>query len=248
MTEVRRKGRQAQLVCAWCGPALVVLGLGGMLLAGILPVPPAADASLAETVGWYTRDLNLVRFGLLTTSVGVSLVGPLVALITVHMLRMERGGPPILSILQTVCGAVTWVMLMVPMIMLNVAAFRPDRNPELTQSLSDLAWILFFTPVAPFLIQNFAIGAAILGDRTHVLPRWVGYANFWTGLLFVPAFLAYFFKSGPFAWQGIFVFYLGTAVYGAWVLLMSLTLRRAVLVEPDEPASDAQVKTSDAVA
>lgn len=237
MSEVRT-GRQALLVCAWCGPALVVLGLGGMLMAGILPIPPAANASLAETVGWYTSNPNLVRFGLMTTSVGVSLIGPLSALITVYMLRMERGGPPILSILQTICGAVTWIMLMVPMIMLNVAAFRPDRNPELTQSLSDLAWILFFTPVAPFLIQNFAIGAAILGDRAHVLPRWVGYANFWTGLLFVPAWLAYFFKSGPFAWQGIFVFYLGTAVYGGWVLLMSLMLRRAILAEPAAEAVD----------
>jgi hypothetical protein len=231
-------GRQAQLICAWCGPALVVIALGGMCLAGILPVPPAADASLAETVGWYTANPILVRFGLMLTGIGVSLIGPVVALITVHMLRMERGGPPILSILQTVCGAVTWVMLMVPMIMLNVAAFRPERNPELTQSLSDLAWILFFTPVVPFLIQNFSIGAAILGDRSHVLPRWVGYANFWTGLLFVPAWLAYFFKSGPFAWQGIFVFYLGTFVYGNWVLIMSLMLRRVVLAEPAyEPAA-----------
>ncbi len=227
-------GRQAQLVCAWCGPALVVIALGGMTLAGIIPIPPSANATLDETVAFYTHNPNLVRFGLMLASVGVSLIGPLLALITVQMLRMERGRPPILSVLQVISGAVTWVLLMVPMIMLNVAAFRPERSPELTQTLSDLAWILFFTPVAPFLIQNVAIGAAVLGDRNPVpvLPRWVGYGNFWTGLLFVPALLAYFFKSGPFAWQGIFVFYLGTAVYGAWVLVMSLMLRRAVLAEP----------------
>lgn len=163
-------------------------------------------------------------------SVGVSLIGPLVALITIQMLRMERDRPPTLAILQAVSGSVTWVMLMVPMIILNVAAFRPDRSPELTQLLTDLAWLLFLTPVAPFLIQNFAIGAAVLGDHSAapVFPRWVGYANFWTGLLFVPALLAFFFKSGPFAWHGIFVFYLGTVVYGTWVLVMSTVLLRAV--------------------
>lgn len=227
-------GRQVQLVCAWCGVALVVLGLGGMVIAGILPVPPAANDTAAATVEFYTRNPNLVRLGLMITSAGVSLIGPLVALITVQMLRMEQGRPPILTILQAICGAVTWIMLLVPFIIMNVAAFRPERSPELTQALTDLSWILFVTPVAPFLIQNFAIGAAVLGDPAArpVLPRWVGYANFWAGLLFVPAWLAYFFKSGPFAWHGIFVFYLGTAVYGAWVLLMSLTLRRAVLAQP----------------
>jgi hypothetical protein len=221
-------------VCAWCGIALLVIALGGMVIAGILPFPPAANNTTAATVEFYTRNPNLVRLGLMLTSTGVSLIGPLTALITVQMLRMEQGRPPILSILQAICGAVTWVMLIVPFILMNVAAFRPERSPELTQTLTDLSWILFLTPVAPFLIQNFTIGAAILGDPAPapVLPRWVGYANFWAGLLFVPALLAYFFKSGPFAWQGVFVFYLGTAVYGAWVLVMSLTLRRAVLAQP----------------
>jgi hypothetical protein len=204
----------------------------------VLPFPPAANDTPAETVEFYAHNPNLVRFGLMLTSIGVSLIGPLTALITVQMLRMEHGRPPLLSILQAICGAVTWVMLLVPFILMNVAAFRPERSPELTQTLTDLSWILFLTPVAPFLIQNFSIGAAILADPapTPVLPRWVGYANFWTGLLFVPAWLAYFFKSGPFAWQGIFVFYLGTVVYGTWALVMSWTLRRAVLAQPLDAA------------
>jgi hypothetical protein len=220
-----------QLVCVWCGPALVVLGLLGMALAGIFPVPPAADGTTAETVAAYAEHPNLVRAGLILATSALSLIGPLVAVITTWMLRMERGRPPTLSILQTVAGAVTWIMLMVPLIVMNVAAFRPERSPELTQTLTDLAWILFLTPVAPFLIQNVAIGAAVLSDPSPrpSVPRWVGYANFWVGLSFVPSLLAYFFKSGPFAWHGVFVFYLTFAAYSFWVLMMSWALRRAVL-------------------
>lgn len=229
-------GRRIQLLCAWCGPGLVVTALIGMLLGKVFPFPPAANYTLDQTVEFYSANPNMLRFGLLLTSVGVSLIGPLVAVITLQMLRMEQGRPPILSILQAVAGTVTWVMLMIPIIILNVAAFRPDRNPEVTQALTDLGWILFLTPVAPFLIQNFCIGGAILGDRsaTPILPRWAGYANFYTGLLFVPALLAYFFKSGPFAWQGIFVFYLGWVVYGAWALIMGLLLRRAILAQSED--------------
>jgi hypothetical protein len=56
------------------------------------------------------------------------------------------------------------------------------------------------------MIQNFAIGTAILSDRSNILPRWVGYMNFWVALSFVPDVLAYFFKAGPFSWRGLFVF------------------------------------------
>lgn len=229
--------RQAQQVCTWCGLVMVVVTLGGWLLAGVLPFPPAADATPEQAVAFYSHSPTLVRFGLMLAAVGLCFVGPFVAVIGLQMFRME-GRAPILSILQLVCGAVTWVMLMVPMIMLNVAAFRPDRSPELTQALTDLAWILFFTPVGPFVIQNFSIGAAVLGDRSggQVFPRWSGYANLWIGLLFLPAVLAYFFKSGPFAWQGIFVFWLGTAAYGVWAILMFVVLRRAIRSQPaDDP-------------
>jgi hypothetical protein len=233
--------KQAQLVCAWCGPAMVVVTMVGWLLAGILPVPPAADSTAAEVVAFYTGNVNLVRLGLALAAIGVCLVGPLVAVIAIQMLRME-GRAPILTVLQVLSGAVTWVMLMVPMIMLNVAAFRPERSPEVTQAINDLAWILFFTPIGPFVIQNLSIGGAILGDRAvhPVLPRWIGYANIWIAFLFCPAVLAYFFKSGPFAWHGIFVFWLGLLAYSVWAVLMGLSLRRAILDEPDhEPVPGA---------
>lgn len=39
-----------------------------------------------------------------------------------------------------------------------------------------------------------------------VFRRWVGYLNIWAALLLAPAVLIYFFKTGPFAWNGILVF------------------------------------------
>ncbi len=116
---------------------------------------------------------------------------------------------------------------------MNVAAFRPDRAPELTVTLTDLAWILFVTPIGPFIAQNLAVAGAVLTDRasTPVFPRWVGYANLWIALLFCPAGLAYFFKGGPFAWQGIFAFWLGLVMYSAWLVVMFITVRRAIRTE-----------------
>jgi hypothetical protein len=54
------------------------------------------------------------------------------------------------------------------------AAFRPDRNPEVTQALHDLGWMFFTVYVSPLLVQTLAIGTAIVGGgQQTVYPRWV---------------------------------------------------------------------------
>ncbi|WP_145984157.1 MULTISPECIES: hypothetical protein [unclassified Pseudonocardia] len=208
---------------------MVVVAFIGWLISGVLPIPPAANDSPAEVVAFYGEHPTAVRAGLLLAAIGVSFVAPLCAVISVQMLRME-GAVPILSFLQLLLGAVTAVMLLVPMLFLNIAAFRPDRNPELTVMLNDAAWLMFLTPIAPFILQNVVIGYAVLEDRTArgVFPRWVGFANLWIGFMFVPACLAYFFTSGPFAWHGIFVFWFGLTFYAVWAFLMWWAVRQAV--------------------
>jgi hypothetical protein len=115
-----------------------------------------------------------------------------------------------------------------PMLLMTMITFRPDRSPELTVTLNDISWLLFLTPIGPFMIQNIAIGAAILSDRNGILPRWVGYLNFWVAFLFVPDILAFFFHSGPFAWNGIFIFWLAFVAYAVFLIVMGLVLRQAV--------------------
>lgn len=233
-----------QVACAWGGPATVATALVGWLIARVLPIPPAANDTAAEVLAFYGDHPTATRIGFLLASVGVCFIAPLCAVISVQMLRME-GRVPILSFLQLLLGAVTVVMLLVPMIIMNVAAFRPDRNPEITVALNDMAWLLFLTPIAPFILQNVVIGYAVLEDRTglQVFPRWIGYANLWIGFLFLPAGLAYFFTSGPFAWHGVFVFWLGLTLYSLWAFVMWWAVRRAVRAEAAPPADEDERRT-----
>lgn len=215
-------------LCCWAGPATVAISLVGWLVAGVLPFPLGSDSSVQEVVDFYSQ--TRVLAGMSIASVGICLVFPLIAVIGVHMVQME-GRTPILTFLQLVTGAATGVLLLLPMLLMAVIGFRPDRNPELTVTLNDIAWLLFITPIAPFIIQNVAIGVAILNDRRRTLPRWVGYVNFWIAISFLPDPLAYFFHSGPFAWRGIFIFWLALTTYAVFLIVMGVMLRKAVLGE-----------------
>jgi hypothetical protein len=214
------------MLCAWAGPATVVVALIGWLIAGVLPIPLGPNSSVQDVVGFYSHDTR-VMVGLVISTLGVCLVFPLIALIAVFMVRME-GRTPILTFLQLITGAATGVCLLLPLLLMTTIAFRPDRNPELTVTLNDIAWLLFITPIAPFIIQNVAIGVAILNDKRQTLPRWVGYLNFWVAFLFVPDPLAFFFHSGPFDWRGIFIFWLALAAYSVFLVVMGMVLRAAI--------------------
>ena len=105
-----------------------------------------------------------------------------------------------------------------------------DRAPEMIMLLNDLAWITLLMTFAPFIIQNFSLGLCILSDPRDrpILPRWVGYYNFWVGVLFIPGGLLTFFKTGPFAWDGLFVWWVPFLVFFSWYLVMFSILRAAV--------------------
>jgi hypothetical protein len=213
-------------VCAWGGPAALVVTLIGWLIAGMLPLPMGPSTSTGEVVSFFVDEPNRVMFGYVIASLGVVLMLPMLALISVHMLRME-GRYPVLTFTQLAAGATTILINMFPQMMFAIAAFRGDRDTGDIVLLNDLAWLLLFTGIMPFMIQNIAIGVAVLTDRTSVFPRWIGYLNLSVAFAFVPDVLAYFFKTGPFAWNGILVFWLALSAYGVFLVAMCFAVRKA---------------------
>ncbi len=221
-----------QLLCAWSGVAFAIFfTLGFWPLTHFMP-PPSPTMSAIDVAAMYGQNTNQIRFGLLVMMGSSGLILPFTAVIAVQMKRMEDA-PSILTYLQLASGAVGVVFFIVPCLLWSVAAFRPERSPELIALMNDCGWLLFLMPFTTFIVQNFAIGFAILGDKSvqPVFPRWVGFFNFWVAVLFVPGGLLTFFKTGPFAWNGLFAFWVPFVVFFAWYMLMFMFLRKGILAQ-----------------
>jgi hypothetical protein len=227
---------RVQSLCAWCGPLFVVVFFAGMLLAGFLP-PPSPQDSAREVASFYADDTDLVRFGLFVMMVAAMLTGPFVAVISVQLRRIE-GDRPTMAYTQLIGGALGVFAIVIPVLIFTAAAFRPERSPEITQALNDLAWLPFVMNFVPVIMQCVAIAAAVLADRRPdpIFPRWVGYYNLWAAVLFIPGGLVTFFKQGAFAWNGLLAFWLAAVVFGTWFIVMSIMLRRAIQRPMPAPA------------
>lgn len=223
---------RSQLACAWASAIGVgVLVVGWFIVTGYIP-PPHADASAQTIADFYRDNSDRLRAGLLLTFVAWAGWGALIAVLTIQLARVE-GRRPVLSVLQLASGVAGWACLLIPTMLLAVATFRPERSPETTQTLHDLGWITAFFPITPFIVQAVCIAVLVLKDQ-HTdppFPRWLGYLNLWAAVLFAPGGLLIFFKTGPFAYHGLLVFWVPLIVFGLWILVLSWAARRAVLHE-----------------
>jgi hypothetical protein len=232
---------RSQRLAAWTGPLFCLLFAIGMVgLARFIP-PPRADASLADVVRLYAEHTDRLRAGLVLMMIGAGFQASWGAAITTQLKRIEGAHSP-MSWTNLACTAANVLVVTLPVMIMIAAAFRPERSPEITQALQDLAWILFVMVFPPVMVQNLAIATAVLGDATQrVYPRWVGYFNAWCAVLLLPAVLLPFFRSGPFAWQGILEFWLAGTVFFGWVVVMTVATLGAVNRQAESESVVSQV-------
>ena len=224
-----------QLLCLWCGPVAIGLFLLGFwIIAGLVP-PPSPDDSAQEIKNFYIDDKDQIRVGLVITMVAGALTGPFVAAICAQMKRVEGQFSP-LAYTELGLGMIGILLFIFPTFVMQVAAFRPeDTDADQLLILNDLAWLPFVGIFAPAVFQNIAIGICAFKDSEEkVFPRWMGYFNIWIALLFVPAALLYFFTTGPFAWDGIFVFWVPLTAFTLWFFVVFWVVRKSILRQAAE--------------
>jgi hypothetical protein len=222
-----------QNICAWGGVfCAVVFGIG-LLLAGFVP-PPSPSLTTAEIATFYRENANDIRGGMVLGLFGMAGWTAFVGVISAQMRRM-RTGSDLPALLQLGAGSIGVLTVMLPIMIFAAAAFRPERDPALTELLNDLGWLIIIPAFPTFIAQFGAIAMGALLDRSEVpvFPRWTAYFNLWVALLFIPGALAYFFRSGPFAWNGLFDFWLAGGAFFAWLMAMTPVVLKAIASNPE---------------
>jgi hypothetical protein len=256
-----------QRFCAWCGVICVLLFFAAFAIAGF--IPPLAPHSSAQSIAhFYRSHATRIKLGgcvmLLTGMFYAAFTGVISA-----QMRRIPGIHPSAVYVQMCAGAFACLTFLVPAMLFIVAAFRPARDPAITQTLNDMGWIFVVMPWPPFMAQNYAFAYAIVTDRVEsagadssagsagaepadsrpLFPRWLGYLNFWCPLIYSPAILLPFFKVGPFDWRGIFVFWIPGTIFTIQFIANTVMLLRAIDREEAEGAAESVAITDpDAVA
>jgi hypothetical protein len=231
-----------QRICAWCGPVCAILWvIGFWVFARFIP-PPSPQDTAQEIAHRFATDTDMIRAGLVLLMFGGALYAPWSAVITVQLKRIEGRYSP-MAYTQLALGAVFVLVFVVPVFIWQTAAFRPGGDPEIIQRLNDFAWLLFLGPVATIWVQGVAISRAIFADRSErpVFPRWLGYFNLWAITIYLPGALIVFFKHGPFAWNGLFAWWIPLGMFTVWLILLSVMLLRAISEQEREHADPGYV-------
>ncbi len=236
--------RTFQIICAWSAPAFAILFLPALVIMGYLPpLDPAADA--AEIAGHYEANRTGIRLGATILMQFAFLVIFWVTAISVQLHRIGGVHARVFVYAQLLFGFAVQSVFLLVSVAWTVAAFRPERDAELIMLLNDFGWLALVMPVTPAAFQALTIGLAILSDRRQspLFPRWAAYLNFWVGLVALPGALATFFKSGPFAWNGLLTFWLPLMALLVWFVSMAWLSSKAAMrdAKPGEPgvAADA---------
>jgi hypothetical protein len=216
------------MLCVWSGPAYIVLFLTGLLISGLFP-PPSPSLTASEIANIYATQTNAIRFGMLIAFMASVFYLPFCIAISQQLRRIE-GKYAILAEVHSTMAVISLFTQWFPPLLMLSAAFRPERAPEITQYVNDLAWILNVMTISCFMIQYLAIALAIFSDRRAepILPRWVAFLNLWVILVFLPGETLAFVHRGPFAWQGLLSFYAGLVAYSLWFWAMFFALRQAI--------------------
>jgi len=224
---------RVQNALSWTGPVMLVLWVGAFIfLAGFIP-PPDPEDSAAEVVARFGDDTDLIRLGLVVTMYASALLVPFAAVIAAQMKRIEGAAP--LAQTQIVSAGLLSLEFIVPIMVWLTAAYRFDaESARLIQMLNDMGWLMFVAVISSVIVQIACFGIAILiDDRDEpIFPRWSGYFMLWVCLLLSPTALCVFFKHGPFAWNGLFAFWVPLTTYAAWMLVTFGLLRAAINREP----------------
>lgn len=221
-----------QMFGFWSGIGYIVtILLGWALIAGFIPPPPPSN-TVDQVAALYQSDYTRIRIGMIFVMFSALLSCPYAAVLAQLLSRIEEG-PGVLTYTFLMGAVGNMCLTFYPATYWLIAAYRPDRAPELIYLMNDMAWLQFIGGLSIFLGMPLSVGLAAFCDTSAepVFPRWVGFYSFLAIILMLPDQLLFFFHSGPFAWSGLFAMWIPVGVFTSWIVLMFFLLHKAIMRE-----------------
>ena len=226
---VRAHSTRGERVIVGALPVVAVVWIAAFFLfPGFLP-PMSPRSSAADVAAFYRDRTARVRYSMILLNWFCVALIPLLMVIVERMRRMAHRTPILRYCVIGVAGAAPIAFLTATVFWL-LAAFQPQRAPELTQLLNDLAWITFTCGV-PFLVaQSLFLAVAIYldGQERPVFASAVAHFNVAIAVLLTPAAFAGLAHRGIFAWDGFVSFWVKNVAIALWIVVMSVAAGRAL--------------------
>jgi len=217
-------------ILAACGPLFLVAYFGCWGLMGLC-VPPLAPSLTADQIATIFRDnASQIRFGM----VGAMTFAPAYmawGLGISKLIETLEGDNRVLSVLQLWGAGLTVVPVYMCCVFILAGTYRVEElDPKIIQLLYDMSWLTISVCYSVTTLQMIAMGVAFLYDRRAVplMPKWLCWYSIWGGMMFIAEDLMPFFKTGPFARNGILNFWIEYGIYFFYMIFVTVYMFRAV--------------------
>jgi len=217
---MERENIRSQKIGLWCTLIFAALTALGWLGIAHFYAPVPADIGLDATKVWFTETYHWrTIIGCTIFYIAAGLLTPGSIQFGIMLAKIE-GRWPLWSITAGVCGVFISLIIFLNSCAWIVAAYRVETGADVVQSCYDWSWFAFLLGWIYLAIEMIATAVVELMDQREVpmVPRWFTWLTLVGAATLITAAGPAFFKSGPFAYHGLFGFYLPMVVWGTYLV------------------------------
>ncbi|MGE2835408.1 hypothetical protein [Mycobacterium sp. SMC-4] len=225
MTTTTPMNTRGQRILLWTVPPAAGLFLLAYFLFPVFSPPLSPTMTPEEVAAFFGNNVTgIIGVAILCNLIACSLV-PLFAVTAVQISRIGTSSN-VFTYAYMLCVGVGLTSFILADYCWGMAAFRPERDPQLISLLNDMAWFFFIAPVGTIVVGNLCLAISIYLDARPdpIFPRWVAHFNIATAALLIPSAFSLLHKTGPLAWDGALSFTLRLAVFAAYIVVMFVVL------------------------
>jgi hypothetical protein len=232
--EPTMQGKADLTICWWITVAFYMLfGVIFVPLTHVMP-PPSANVDPTQITAFFHDHAGTIQIGFVLLLVVMGLGSISNGLIAYQMSRMSVSKVFAYGYIATL-GVAAIPGCLFAAIMCLTAVFRADTDPQVLALLYDMAFLSFVGSLGCFTANYVIFAIAILMDRNDIFPKWLAYVTVWQIVTELEAAPVFVFRTGPFSWNGVIAFWLGTILFGIFLVCVILQLRTTISRQPVAP-------------